>query len=379
MALIVLLRVLCRQRIWLFTSWEGKIFGDNPKHFFKFMLRQTSGIKCIWVAKDLDLVRSLRKRGYHAVLKESFLGQAYASLAEACFYSDSLEFSRYLNPSAVRVNLWHGIGMKNIGYIKSEFDFISVTSEESRKIFTGIFSCDPSKVIITGQPKNDVLFSIPSSRSVMFDRWGASVRIVAYMPTYRGSFKEKKPETRDNRSGCLISSCLFGQLRQKFENILAEHNLIFVIKPHLRNKLANPNLERVLILDEYASLPEGCDSHELMSISDVLITDYSSVSFDFYLTERPFILYAPDLDEYLREQNLYYDIRKLAAGYLANDEETLLNYLTEIVKKPEKNLVLRRELKAQFHTFQDGKSSERILCEVNRHIALKKMRRGTKD
>lgn len=363
----IFLRTRRSKGVWIFTSWCGTVCGDNPKYLVQYVVRMCPTVTPVWIFSDQNLISSLKAQGYHAVCSGSIQANAWASLAKVCIYSDLPLFGIYLNPKVLRVNVWHGMPMKDIGLLPSRDDLVIAMSKESQRILTSAFDLPSENIVITGQPKNDILFH-PIDRPKSLDKWGKACRIVTYMPTYRGSFNTILEYTRSNPTGFFLDKCLHGSLRELFASLLEEQNLVFVIKPHLRNRPVPAGLSRVVVMDEYTNSENTLDSHELMSITDVLITDYSSVYFDFLLTDRPFILYTPDLDAYLQSQKLYYDIDELAAGCLAQSEEELLGLLVSVLNEPARNQDKRMQLRDRFNVFRDGESSRRVLEQIEARL-----------
>lgn len=359
---------LTRERIWLFSSWEGYAFSDNSKHLFIHVVTKHPEIKAIWISRDWEIVRYLRSQGFASELSSTARADAYALAAEAFLFSDvAVGFGMEMNPDALLVNLWHGMPMKDIGNLSNTFDLLISTSLETRNLLSRVFGVDPDLVVVSGEPKNDVLFT-PAEKPQKIRQWGMDAKVISYMPTYRGEFGGKSLASRANESGIFLDACLFGALRDRFVSLLEKNNAVFVIKPHLRNKMSRVDIPRVVVIDDFATPEDNVDSHQLLSFADLLITDYSSVYFSFLLVDRPYILYTPDLVAYLREQNLYYDVSELSAGHLALDEETLLDQIAFLLTYPNANSLARLALKERFHFYRDNESSERVFSSVCERI-----------
>ncbi len=361
-------RGLAKERIWLFSAWEGHSFSDNPKHLFIHVATKHPEIRAVWVSRDPAVVAHVRSRGFAAELSFTTYVDALTLAAEAIVFSDTpAGLGARMTHDVVLVNLWHGMPMKDIGAHHVEFDLLIATCPETRDLLARVFSVHPEKIVVSGEPKNDALFgSMPKPPALQ--KWGSDVKVVSYIPTYRGTFQERAISSRSNTSGIFLDACLFGALRTRFESLLQQHNAIFVIKPHVRNRMRHVDNPRVVVIDEFSELG-NLDSHELMSVTDLLITDYSSVYFSFLLLDRPFILYTPDLDTYLREQRLYYDISELSAGFQAFSEEMLLDQVGVLLSNPQVNAEARVGLRNRFHAYQDGRSCERVFDAVCERIS----------
>ena len=109
------------------------------------------------------------------------------------------------------------------------------------------------------------------------------------------------------------------------------------------------------------------DTHEMLAISDILITDYSSVMFDFSLTEKPIVFYFYDLDKYQKKRKIYINFRKKVPGPIANTETELISILKNI-KELTDNKGYKEKMKKfkdifNYHT--DGNSSERVFRSLS--------------
>ncbi len=97
----------------------------------------------------------------------------------------------------------------------------------------------------------------------------------------------------------------------------------------------------------------------------MLISDYSSVTFDFLLTMRPVILFPYDLEVYEKGRGLHYDLREISPGPIVYDVETLLETLKNIEKIDVEYKNIREKIRDRFNKYHDGKSSERLLTFLN--------------
>jgi len=103
----------------------------------------------------------------------------------------------------------------------------------------------------------------------------------------------------------------------------------------------------------------------LLLISDILVTDYSSMIFDYLLLNRPILLFAYDLGEYVKERGMYYNFEEISPGPILFNGKELIDAIKNI-EKIDKDFKEKRELiKDRFNKFTDGKSIERVLKFLN--------------
>ncbi len=355
--------------MWVFTSWCGRVAGDNPLHFSLYLTKSKTNIVPVWILEGSESVALLKRHRLQGYIRDSAFAKAWLSLAEACFYSDMPCFGDGLPPNALKVNLWHGMPIKCLGKMNADSDIVVCTAPEFQEILSSAFDLKKESVVVVGQPKNDALFSV-SSRPPQLKQWGGA-RIITYMPTYRGSFHSIQEKERANRSGILMERCLWGNYQKRLEKILEANNAILVIKPHLRNIVPPILLQRVLVIDEYEASEVALDSHQLLSITDILITDYCSILFDFLLLNKPYIIFAPDYEDYKISQKLYFDLRELSSGNFVETEMHLLDCLEKVIKNPNVPNEMRSRLRDRFNTFTDVGSSRRVFEMIEKIVGNK--------
>jgi CDP-glycerol glycerophosphotransferase len=106
---------------------------------------------------------------------------------------------------------------------------------------------------------------------------------------------------------------------------------------------------------------KGSDVQELLLISDLLITDYSSVIFDYLLRMKPILIFAYDYEEYLKKTGMYYNLQKIAPGPILYNADELINAIKNIEEVDVEYSKKRKEIRDKFNKYLDGKSAERIL------------------
>lgn len=144
---------------------------------------------------------------------------------------------------------------------------------------------------------------------------------------------------------------------------LKDHDINFYYKLHYVDKSTlnekNVNIKQLHDIDIY----------ELLAITDILITDYSSVYFDFLLTGRPIIFTPFDLDDYIRkERELYFNYHEVTPGPKCRDWNEVLLELEKIISGKDDYKKERQIVNNRFNTFQDGNSSKRVVEFIQQQI-----------
>ncbi len=313
---------LCRliplrsKKIWLFGGWEGHKYDDNSRFLFEYVCEK-EGIQAIWLSNEKKIVEKVRSLGRKAFLANSIKGKYYSLRAGVAVYSHGLmDFGQIpLIGGATIISLWHGVGFKKIYndkysgvklYLKNSLnkifswtyrDITFVTSDYVKKQFSGIFGLKSSSIIkYSGQPRNDIFRQnllkekVLSKLSIDYNR-----KVIIYMPTYRG--KDLGEKAMEN-----IVKTLFESNRLK--ELLEKEKCVFIVKLHpLTPHMDIPRREDFVILD----YGEVDSNQELLGVSDMLITDYSSCCVDFALLNRPIIFFQPDEDEFMKKSEPLYE------------------------------------------------------------------------
>lgn len=355
------------KNLWLFGAWFGQKYSDNSKYLFEYININQPNIRAVWLTSNPEVEREIKKKGFEVYRIYSFksillgLRAKYAITSHANF-SDLMPF---LNNKKVKsIQLWHGAPLKKIGlddtiyttkvskdglkyrlktlilpFLKERIDLISAIGEEDKKHFMTAFATD--KVEILGYPRNDVFLNLNKTEENNIN--------VLYLPTFRGDIGKQVD---------LFSTYDFDV--NKFDRILEENNIKLHIKMHPVNKPPKEIYDKIDKSKNIFFLQE-VDVSEYLTFVDVLITDYSSVYFDFLLTERP-IVFAPfDLNNYLsNDRNLYYDYNKITPGPHCRNWNEVIEWIIKFRNDKELFLLNRREILDTFHTYRDKSSSELV-------------------
>lgn len=375
------------KKIWLFGSNMGKSFGDNPKYFYLYVNEiKDSSIRPIWISDIDDIVRTLRTNGYEAYSIYSLKGVFFALRSGVYIFDHhTKDISFWLSGGAKKINSFHGIPLKKI-HGDNKFDevrnppnlykklrwtvrriqneqpthYYLATSEYVRDIFKKAFRTSKDKGIVCGYPRNDVFFN----KNYLINNKNLSIKnielynrlerekqngkkVIMYMPTFRHSeFK------------------FFDIVNiEQLDNFLSNNNSILLIKAHPMSKLKSSfnHIEYKNILN----IDSAEDPYLFLNLSDILITDYSSIYFDFLLTNRPIIFFSYDLKEYISEsREIYYDYDSITPGPKAGNMDELVKALEYILSDNDEFEKKRKNILNMMFDYNDGNSSARLYDKI---------------
>jgi CDP-glycerol glycerophosphotransferase (TagB/SpsB family) len=356
---------------WVFGAWFGDKYADSSKYFFEYVLQETD-VNAIWLSKNKNLVNALKDKGYKAHYTYGLKGYWYSIIASKGFIvtgTDDLNY--FVQPKEIH-NFWHGNPLKKImkddfvtrkefGFIKSFvyryiFPFVStdfknmrfyVSSTTESKNFMSAFDIDSHSISVKGIPRNDV-FSYNSH----LKKETLKIKKVLYMPTHR------------NQGDIDITSLLIDEKKQ-VNQMLKQLDLVLYVKVHyyFSKKMSNINLSNIkLIHDEDGSL----DIYDNINDYDVLITDFSSIFFDFLLSEKPIIMAPFDYEHYMKnDRELYYDYKDVSPGPICLSWKEVINELEALCANPSQYKERSDFQLNRFHSLKPGVICQEILNEIS--------------
>lgn len=306
-------------------------FTDNSKYLFLYLSENCPRTKPYYVVAAPGEYLDLKEQKLAVVLKGSLDNFRLALKCGHVFVTHNVEdIFPVLRRDAVVVNLWHGTPLKKIGYDsiveqrwirrkrlalrKIPYDiwsYVVVAHESLCRRFMGSFGKKREALLPFGLPRNDLLFQVKEDRSLQ-QKYKLKVtasyglapdsELILYLPTFR-------PYRQDNSA--------FLALFQAFAKSRAGSKKVLLVRLHphdlksLDPRAFGPN---VICAGSY------CDTQELLAASDLMITDYSSVAFDYAILERPIFLFPYDYAQYQEAAEFYEEFYTLFDGYFISGE-----------------------------------------------------------
>lgn len=265
------------------------------------------------------------------------------------------------------VQLWHGSGaFKKFGFsrvgtgdnIKSvhtgyrKYTKAIVTADPIRICFAEAFDIDIEKVQAVGSPRTDMFFdedAIQKTKEKVYKTYPElkDKKVVLIAPTYRG----RKVEDASYDFDKLNLEKLISELGEEYQIVVKWHPALY---NNIKRGICKYNGNKVIDASPYS------DINDLLLVADVLVTDYSSVIFDWYLLNKPVVYFTYDLAEYEAGRGLYYEFSEYVYGRIAtNDIE-----LVEAIKEEDLSLENRKAFGKKFMSACDGKSSLKTISWI---------------
>lgn len=279
-----------------------------------------------------EVESELKSRGYKDFIKveRTELGTKLGALkfvtleafrtgrAKYIFLNDNFMALGYCKPSNATkiIQLWHGQGaFKKFGFdievapdvrrreraLSEKLSYVVASSEDVKDIYAKAFGVTPDKVLTLGSPNADYYFRKTSksfAKVHLYELYPEleNKKVILYAPTFREDGSD------------VLSHIDFSKLQNDDTYVLVR------LHPQVNNRETVRNAFDVTDYDNV---------NELCAVSDLLITDYSSICMDFALQDKPVIYYAYDLDKYKDERNFYFDYESYVGGTVVKTEDEL--------------------------------------------------------
>ena len=258
-----------------------------------------------------------------------FSKEYYKIIASAKYLFTDTSFLPFFikKDGQVILNTWHGTPLKclgkssksdyyNIGNVQKNFfvsDYLLYPNEYTRKHMIEDYMleniCD-AKTILAGYPRNTAFFDELSRNKIRKELDLEKKQVLIYMPTWREA--KTKDEIQEN-------SVRLKSMLKDWESKLTENQELYInLHPLDRESIDFNEFSKI------KQFPSGYETYQFLNIADCLITDYSSVFFDFAITKRKIVLFCYDEEEYLGTRGLYFDFNELPFTKVKNVSDLIV-------------------------------------------------------
>lgn len=360
----------------VFESFGGKNYSDSPKYIYEYMQKNYPKLNYIWVFNNPD--KNVIIGNAEKVKKGS--KEYYDAYSKAKFWVSNARLPLYLNKkeNQIYIQTWHGTPLKRLAndmkvvrmpgtttanYKKnfyaetSRWDYLVSPNRYSTNIFKTAFWMDEERTWEIGYPRNDVLVNSSDDQEYINQikkdlNLPEGKKVIMYAPTWRDDEFVKKGQY------------LF-DLKINLENLQKELGENYVILLRMHYLIANA-LDLNGYEDFAIDVSNYSDISELYLISDALITDYSSVMFDFGILKRPQYFFAYDIEKYDKGlRGFYMDYMNDLPGEIITDEFKLAEELKNIDEHKEKYKDKIEKFYEKFCSLEKGQSSKFIGDFIN--------------
>jgi CDP-glycerol glycerophosphotransferase (TagB/SpsB family) len=354
----ILSKYFVKEEFVIIAGYKARYLNGNNLYLFEYLESIDTEFQYYFYTKD-KVVYSNLKHQYSKNVLYSYSWRTLMKLVKAkvlVLISGPDDLSPFpLFADKKIVNLWHGIPMKKIGYeslknVNSSFDLFAksidiytVSSDFDKEIIENAFRLDKSKVRITGLQSNDY-FNNPQDEILKYAPFLNKHKIILYAPTFREAGMSEKE---------FIDLFPIEELHE----VLERYDAYFLFRSHINTKAGR-------VLESYPRIKSASSSEfpvaqPLLYYTDILITDYSGIFFDFLLMDRPIIFYNYDYLNYIKYRGLIMNYEENTPGMKVQTKKGVLEAIEKYLEMPDKDIKVRKLLKRRFHKYTDGKACER--------------------
>ncbi|GAB1326528.1 hypothetical protein ACE1SV_08670 [Streptomyces sennicomposti] len=353
----------------VFESHLGKQYSDSPRAIYEELRRRGTPVTPIWsyagdrpsgFPEDAELVRRWSWRYLKA-------------LAQAEFWIDNQGYPLRLSkrPETTYIQTWHGSALKRMGFDEpglrmlseaeqrsyqqalDRFDHFVVRGEHDVRTLARAYRIPEHKLLRTGYPRNDALVRARESETPdpQAQRLAARLgiepgkRVLLYAPTFR------------SQPGGKVRSFEFPFDVEEFAARFGD-DCVLLVRAHYLNRLTLPPAVAGRVID----VSGEPDITPLMLLADALITDYSSVMFDYALLRRPIVFYAYDWEEYAEDtRGTYFDLLAEAPGPVPRTPDELFAVLGDLAGLRVKYEARLKEFVDKYGEYDRGDAAAQIV------------------
>lgn len=355
-----------RDNVIVYESHIGKQYSCNPLAIFEYLVNHPDyqSLLHVWVIGDSDRVPDTLRKYPNVVFAPRPSDLYLRYLATAKYLVNNTVFPQYFvrRDGQKFLATWHGTPLKTLGkqqqykfqdHKRAQRNFLQATHIISPNPHTTGVLFDSydirhtmgGKLAETGYPRVDLTLNANEARRAeICAQLGVdgSRPVVLYAPTWRGTLETVSYEV--------------DKAKADIELLAARHDCDIVFRGHHL-------MEKVFDADKVLGCivaPAVLDTNELLSVVDVLITDYSSIFFDFLPTGRPVLYYTYDLEEYSRERGMYFAMDEMP-GYKCSDVEELSRALGKALDGQLADADHHAAAQSRFNAHDDGRATERVV------------------
>lgn len=387
-----------QKNLWVFAGFNKRGYLDNAKYFYEYVVMYHPEIEAYWLTLDDDVYKKLKERNmpvckFRTKECRKILSHAEIAVTDHYIVSDYENISGF-NDKIKVVQLWHGVSLKSLksilesttipglqysgdiyivnetgveikskwkyfrhAYYREKFEdyfFLLCPGQEHIEQVAKVFGVPENRCFISGHPRNVVLHH--KSR----DRYPTKI---LYAPTFRWDKQNER---------YLVDSFIesLTDIQRKMEQI--DGTFVFRLHPHTWRSYQSV-LEKNVKQFDRIELDEDKDIYQSLHEYTMLISDYSSIAYDFVLLNRPVIFFCYDYEHFINEDTkLNYDYSEYSPGIKTYNWAETLDAIDMYFEYPGRDSEWRMKVANEFYdmSVNDENNSERIVQEIKRRLAI---------
>ncbi|MFJ6696225.1 CDP-glycerol glycerophosphotransferase family protein [Streptomyces sp. NPDC091272] len=369
-------RLPVKKRTVVFESHMGMQYSDSPRAIYEEMRRQGLEFEAVWS------YRGERPQGFpkDATLVRQWSLPYLKALAQAEFWVDNQSFPTKLQkrPETTYIQTWHGSALKRMGFdlpsqkavtrarreeqqqSLNRFDRFLIRSEHDVHTLAKAFCLQEKTLLRVGYPRNDALVRARQrelaagtrERNALAAELGIpqDKKILLYAPTFR-------------RTGGRYNQFRLPFDVERFADEFGDR-YVLLVRSHYLNHVVLPPTVRDRVID----VSKRHDISPILELADAMVTDYSSVMFDYALLDRPMLFFTYDYEAYVNEdRGTYFDLAETAPGPVFRTEEEFHEAVHSLERETDQYAARRKDFLARYGEYDQGNAAQSIVDQFFAH------------
>ena len=336
-------------------------FRDNAKALYDYLIENEFNKKYKIVCATNDYAKFVQTQPQNVTFKKKWNGFIdYFSAGYVFYCFGRIPILPGKNQNVVQ--LWHGSPLKaasqkmldSYSADKLFFTHIIASSDFFVSVLSQWFTFPKEKIAVCGQPRNDLLFT-----NTHYD-FGTYEKLIIWLPTFRNS-AQMGNDSSQNQVIPIFQESDFAELNE----FLRSKQVKIIVKLHPVQNIDTYNtvdLEHFVLLSNDEFMRREMDLYRLCSQADAMITDYSSIYFDYLLLNRPIGFTEDDIDTYAGNRGFSVKNQdECKPGFRIKTKQDFYQFVNDVVTPKDDFASERANVNSWANTYTDNKSSERVL------------------
>jgi len=324
-------------------------------------MKNLDNFACYWIARNIRSIKDVRSHNGTSIYAFfPIISMKYLLNTDLLVTSDTLLESLFFYNRPKIIQLWHAVTTKSMSPHKNNLDAWYVSSEYIKQRYEKVYNLPEKKIHVTGYPGLDILYKHLKNDSIRVkfcNKYNIKNKILLYAPTW----------------DCGLWG--WGDQYNQFEKLCSyciEHNITLILRLHPLSKINKRKLRKIVNKYDvlWLDMDKEPDTMKLLAVSDIFITDWSSVCVDFLLTKRP-IIHLDINKEYFTKRKGEPEVPpKFRSGEIVIKNDDFFKTLDIVLTKGNRFEKKQEESLKVLHGNADGKSSERVSKKIEQLLKI---------
>lgn len=343
-------------------------YTDSARVLSEYIINELEqDYEVYWLVEDVETNEKLYKDKKVTFLSNKKKDYSYSwktlsavySCGILCYTNGFIFDKKFSNPKQKVINLWHGCGYKAAPQKERvSFDCVLVPGNCFIRTKSEFFGVEEQKIMPIGYPRYDLLKrKCEKAERFINNLKGENKKVVLWMPTFRKTGRSYFPEEINNRDFELPILQSLKEL-ERLDAFCQENKILICIKRHpvqLRYNCEDLLLKNIKFINEDTLRVDDIQLYSILQYTDTLISDYSSISVDYMLLDKPIAYALDDYEQYKNTRGFVFEnVLDYMPGHHLYNMNDLYSFLEDIVNERDIYVIQREKIMKEFHNKSDN-------------------------